>query len=98
MRDELARFKSHTSCLLTRHGSSAAPRYREIGRRFDPGDTTYSAERFWCYPFDLALSWRSLGFYRRRTQSNFRVRGGYLCDDRQIAFRTKLAARIRVDN
>ena len=46
MRDELARFKSHTSCLLTRHGSSAAPRYREIGRRFDPGDTTYSAERF----------------------------------------------------
>jgi hypothetical protein len=64
MRDELARFKSHTSCLLTRHGSSAAPRYREIGRRFDPGDTTYSAERIvdaWLHDQAIRLTSRCHG-------------------------------------
>jgi transposase len=32
--------------VMARHGSSAAPRYCEIGRRFDHSDMTYSAERF----------------------------------------------------
>jgi transposase len=32
--------------VMARHGSSAAPRYCEIGRRFDLSDMTYSAERF----------------------------------------------------